>query len=189
MSTMSRLRWIWDGYEALFARVIGLRSVAPGSLLRVRTITYRGPALGTGEDVLRPGDRVLELHLNNRLVGGLAATGREATFRALHHARQELPLLLQTVQQADEPITGVVGTSLLARGGRALGFHVQRLPASLGRRWLAFYMRWLGRLYRPQGGPAIHHRQSDVYVTWFTTSELERLTGPRPTAAGGGAAP
>lgn len=186
---MSWVRWVWDGYEALFARIVGLRSVAPGSLLRVRTMTYRGPALGEGEDVLRPGDRVLELHLNNRLVGRLAATGREATFRALHHARQELPLLLQVVQQADEPIAGVVGTSLLALGGRALGFHVQRLPDSPGSRWLAFYMRWLGRLYRPQGGPAAHHRRSDVYVTWVTTGELERLTGSRTGPAGEGAVP
>ncbi|MGE5591576.1 MAG: YkoP family protein [Bacillota bacterium] len=182
---MSWVRRLWDGYEVLFARLIGLRSVASGSLLRVRTITYRGQALGQGEGVLRPGDRVLELHLNNRLVSGLAATGREATFRALHRARQELPLLLQAAQESDKPIAGVVGTSLLAVGGRALGFHVQRLPAGPGRRWLALYMRWLGRVYRPQGGPPVQHRRSDIYVTWVTLGELERLAAPGAAVVGG----
>lgn len=179
---MTWVRRLWDGYEALFARLIGLRPVGPGSLLRVRTVTYRGRPLGSGERALAPGARVLEIHLDNRLIGDLGATGTEAAFRIRQRLRRELPLLHQAMHDAPEPIAGVVGTSLLAFGARGLGFHVERLPSSPGRRWLAVYMRWLARLYRPAGageqqrGP--HRGRSDIFVTWVTAGELDRLVQP-----------
>ncbi|MHB9145761.1 MAG: YkoP family protein [Symbiobacteriia bacterium] len=151
---MKWIRLFWDAYERLFAYVLRFRSLAPGSLIRVRSMTYRGRPLQSGEEALLPGARVFELHLDNRLVEGLAATGAGAAFRVRERLRTELPLLLRAVRGAvgnsSRPVAGVIGTGLLAVGARGIGFHVEPLPSGPGSRWLALYMRWLARLYRAQ---------------------------------------
>lgn len=176
---MSWVRWLWDGYEALFARLMRLRPLGPGSMLRVRSMKYAGRPLRAGEQALLPGMRVLDLHLDNRRIGGLGSTGTEVAFRLRERIRRELPLLWQAVREAPEPVAGVVGISLLAFGARRLGFHVEPLPPGLGRWWLAMYLTWLARVYRLPGRAGHpsgeRRRRAQVFVAWMTAAELERL--------------
>lgn len=172
------MRWIrvfWDAYERLFAFVMRFYSVAPGSLIRVRSMTYRGRPLRSGDAALLSGQRVLELHLDNKLIEKLGATGSGAAFYVREHLREQMPLLLRAVREASPPVAGVFATSLVAVGARGLGFHVEPEPTEgLANRWLAAYMRWLARLYRVQA-PS----------TEDAPAQAERGVAPSAGAAGG----
>lgn len=183
---MTWVRWLWDRYEALFALFLGFRPVAPGSVLRVRVMTYRGQPLHSGDQKLLPGARVLDLHLDNRIIATLGGSGREVAVRLRGIIRTEFPMLFRAVREANPPIAGVVGTSLLSMSARGLGFHVAPLRDGLVHRFLAFYMRWLSRLYRPeQEGRGRHGTQgAQVGIAWMTAAELARLAKRYGAAAG-----
>lgn len=176
------MRWIWDSYEALFARLLGLQPVAPGSLLLFRRTTYRGRPLYAGDQVLMPGSRVLDIHLNNRRLVEPGQSALAVAWRVRACIEEDLLPLYQLMQAPGQPAAAVVGTSILSTGIRDLGFHVDELPAGPVQWWFGIYMRWLERIYRPAAkGHRRRPRRRRAAVCWLTRTDLELLvhSGPR----------
>ena len=177
------IRWIWDRYEVLFGKILGLQSLGPESLLRVRCITYRGRPLYTGDQAILPGMRVLDLHLDNRRTAALDRARGAAVWALRRRWQHEMTLLHHAFQDSYGQASGVVATTLLAGGFRDLGFHVAALPGGLWRWWLTLYFRWLQRVYRPVAPPSRRRRpERNPVMLWLTYEELERLvngTGPQ----------
>lgn len=173
---MTLIRAIWDRYEQLMERVLKLEPLSPTSMLRFRTIVYRGEPLVAGDQSLLPGMRVLDVHLANAHAVSLGTTMAEVTFRLHERLRQDLLPLHEALQAANPPVEGVVGISVLARGARSLGFHLAPMPGSLWRTWLLFYMGLLDRVYRP-AGQAQRRKKAPrpVQIMWLTKTEVARL--------------
>lgn len=168
------LRSIWDRYERLFRRILGLRRLGPESLLYVRPVIYQGPPLDDGGTVLEPGAQVLDLHLANEELAAMARPGRSSAWQLRRRLRQELPALHRALAVEYPGASAVIGTSVLIWAVGDMGFHLTMLPAGPAAWWLRIYMRWLARIYGSAkvGRERSAARSRKVGMLWLTREEL-----------------
>jgi hypothetical protein len=166
---------MWDSYERLMARILGIRSLGPDSLLRIRLITYHGLPLQAGDQKILSGMQVLELHLDSRRLIELGLTGRQTVRHMRQRWGQERTVLYHAVQKSYNQASGIVATTLLGSVLRDMGFHEEPMLPGLWHWWLAFYFRWLGKVYRPAEAAAGRRlRKRSPVIMWLTCTELER---------------
>lgn len=126
------------------------------NVFRLTIKPYRGPDLRIGEQWLRRGDLVGELHLYNyRLQQMLQGISSEIQLGlvALREVRNSLPPLADylDLHPAGYHVKALVGVSILHRGAASIGFHVFDLEAGWRKHFKTSYMRWLMRLCHPAG--------------------------------------
>ena len=177
---------LWGLWEALFVRGFRLYEI-PGDPHRVVRIGFRrwkGPAVDLGGGtVVRPGDWVGEIHLNNprfaRVWEQSGGSPAAAVTRLSAEIRRALQGLASQLQAGRLPVTPVAffGKTLVDRGLARMGFQVRELPDTPGHRWLARYERWLLSLYHP-GGLAHAAGKRGLRCAWLTVDELVRRYAP-----------
>lgn len=176
---------LWAAWEWLFARAFGLRDIAGDSHQVVRIGFHRWPGGEVrlrGGWVVRRGDWVGELHLNNRRFARLweesGANPSVQISRLMGELRLALGLLAAQAEAGQLPVPAVAfyGKTLLHRGAGRLGFEVHELPPAPAHRWLARYERWLLRLYHPDGARRARV-QEPLRILWMATPELVRRFG------------
>ncbi len=186
------LRPFWDAYEWAFEKVFRLQrvSASPQCVLRIGPRTHRGPQerLEDGT-VVRPGERIAELHLDNRAIRRLRQPGdtdhrhARAFGRAMIHSLRELAVLAQTHPRYSQ-VPAFFGTSLFYDRAAILGFETREIEWRGWRRALGWYLRGLlGRMH-PGGKGRLRAapRRRQVGIVWMSRARLLERYG---SASGG----
>ncbi|MFI5271952.1 MAG: MFS transporter [Ktedonobacterales bacterium] len=174
---------VWPVYERLWLLFHRVRAIpeAPSGLLLIRFRRYHGRPLTLPDGtVMRRGDRIGELHFDNRAVARIAAQGD--ALRLLPLLADDLRALAawaQTPAVADN-LRALYGYTLLGRAAVRLGFMTRerkRTPLT----WLdRFFMIGLLALYNPRGTSRL--RQGATYSSfplevWMSRGELGQRYG------------
>jgi hypothetical protein len=116
--------WLW-----------GVRPVRPGSLMQFGVSQYRGrTTMLLDGTMVRTGDRILHLHLDNRLLSGIVDGHRMNPWQLIEMARRDLDALAVEVTSGRlGDVRAVRGVTVLARVATRAGFEVRPLPRNL--RW------------------------------------------------------
>lgn len=137
---------MWLGWERLTTWWWGLRPVRPDGLLLYSVGRWRGPAVRLRDGtVVRPGDRVLELHLRNARL----ATSTDWPWPHLAVLREDLRSLRALL--ARHGAVAAHGVTVFAGPARRLGFEVRPLPRSPWWRLVRFFLWGLRAVYHPRG--------------------------------------
>lgn len=180
---------IADRLEAWFDRLYRIRPVGDGgSVLRLGLIRYRGPDVPFQDgSVLRRGDLVGELHVDNRRAAALHE-GRKAGFRYRREIFRLLPVLARDLRTRPEyqAIQAIGGPSLFWEEATLLGFEHRPVPA-FTRWWLTWWERFLLARYHPAGRARLAKgNRQELRQVWMSRRTLvERwgngrgATGPR----------
>ncbi|MFZ5816442.1 MAG: YkoP family protein [Bacillota bacterium] len=158
---MRRLIHLWD---PIARKLMGIRPTAPGSIAGYSIRRYPGRSL-TGADGsrIRRGERVLEVHIDSRLLeertAGLTAHQRSLYLRREMIAGLQAYARLLSADPALEDVRGLWALTLIHRGVDLLGFTVIDLPGGLTR-WLStLYLKWILAAYHPDGDDRLHQRE------------------------------
>lgn len=161
--------WLWR-----------VRPVRPGAVLQFGISPYRGRTTRLKDGTLvRTGDRILHLHLDNRAVAALAEPGSASPWWLIELAGRDLDLLAQLVASgALGEVRAIRGVTVLARGAARLGFEVRPLPRNL--RWSL--IRDLSALvlasYHREGADELDRGLAWPGEVWLSSRALQRrLTG------------
>ncbi|TBL75758.1 YkoP family protein [Paenibacillus thalictri] len=135
--------YLWLKWDELFHLMFRLRLVDENRpMFYYRICAYRGPVITLpGGEVIAKGDRVVELHFNNRMLVGMAAASRSSVHLAvqlIRNARDVLPAIADKLSgdPAYHGVKGVYGITMIHRGTEQLGFTQADLPG----RWLVWIM-------------------------------------------------
>ena len=173
-----------------FERRYKIRPIGDGGFVfRLGLIRHSGPRFEFQDGtVIRPGDQVGELHLDNARAAALHAQGR-AGFRFRREVFRVLPVLAQDLQNRPEYrfLPAVFGASLLWAEAERAGFEHRPYPA-FTRWWLTWWERHLLVQYHPAGRERLTvGRRTEVRQIWMTRRTLltrygRGATGPTSPA-------
>ncbi len=137
--------WLW--WEWLTTGWWRLRPVRRGGLLLYSVQRWRGPSVPLADGtVVRPGDRVLELHLDNT---GFARWGIDAPWPYLRVLREDLVAVRALLVR--DALAAAHGVTVYAAGARRLGLEVRPLPRTPWWRLVRFFLWGLRAIYHPRG--------------------------------------
>jgi peptidoglycan/xylan/chitin deacetylase (PgdA/CDA1 family) len=153
------LVYSWMLWEKLFTKLFGVVAIDNDNpLLKVRVREYAGNqtiTLDDGEQI-RKGDRIAELHFDNRILFQLSEDAPSEMHLALQIIRKtelfmpQINLMLQN-DPLWHDVKGLYGISLIHRGSRKLGFSVIDLPKGAFSFVTQFYLKFLLYALHPQG--------------------------------------
>ena len=166
---------IFDRLETWFERRYNLRPIgAGGSILRLGLIRYRGADIVFQDGaVLRRGDLVGELHIDNRRAAALHE-GRKGGFRYRREVFRLLPVLARDLRTRPEyqAVQAVGGPSLFWEEATAVGFEHRTLPW-FTRLWLTWWERFLLARYHPSGRARLGQgNRTELRQVWMTRRTL-----------------
>jgi hypothetical protein len=147
-----------------------------GAVLQFGISPYRGQTTQLRDGTLvRRGDRILHLHLDNRVVAGLAERGSPNPWSLIEQAGRDLDVLAELVASgALGDVRAVRGVTVLARGAARLGFEIRPLPRNL--RWSL--IRNLSALVvasnHPGGAKELDRGLDWPGEVWLSSGALER---------------
>lgn len=164
-----------DWLEQWFERRYQIRPIGEGGyVLRLGIVMYRGPRVTLGDGtVVAAGDRVGELHLDNRRVAALHTEGR-AGLRYRREVFRVLPVLARDLRTRPEyrAINAVGGPSLFWAEAALAGFEHRPLPG-FTRWWLAWWERHLLAHYHPAGRRRLDQgRRTELRQLWISRRTL-----------------
>jgi len=144
---------VWALWERFMLRIHRLEPARPGGLFRFQVVRYKGAdhRLADGT-VVRPGDRLVELHLDNR--GFVAMRGRKgySTWKAVHELRLDVEALRSRIEAGElGPVAAFHGVSLLGPAGGILGFESRELPHNWRNAFVFYFLAGIDAVYHPTG--------------------------------------
>lgn len=149
---------LWGMWDSIYQRCTRLRYVSKGNnIFRIVLLRYHGEPLITSDNKqICSGDLIVKLHLHNYFFATLCR-GVKDEMRIVLLLRkqivQSLPQLAQylsSLPQVDE-IKGIVGTTMLHKGGEHLGFTHSDVPMTWFFRYKRWYLRLMIRIIHPKG--------------------------------------
>lgn len=177
---------VWLGWEALTAWWWRLRPIRPGSVLRYRVLVHRGPPLSLADGtVVRPGDRVVDLHLDNRALTRMLVEERATPWSLLRRLKEDLAALLRLGERGKlGEVRALYGMTLFAEPARRLGFEVRPLPRTWRWALVHFYLVGLVALYHPEGWRRAARLRDRLWPgqVWMSWAALRRLRAEKEAA-------
>lgn len=147
---------------------------------------FKGPArLLNDGSVVKSGDRIIELHLNNHWFirrRKLNLSASQSLREFLGCFAQDLHLLAQQVESGMfGSITALHGNTLLHIAARRLGFQVDELPDSLWKKVARFYMAGLMQAYHLRGNGILGFREKpwELKEIWLSRAAFVAKYGPQ----------
>ncbi|MGZ3639369.1 MAG: MFS transporter, partial [Ktedonobacterales bacterium] len=171
----------WPFWERITLLVHPTRPIphATASIFEVQFIRWPGRPITLPDGThIAKGDRVVELHLNNRTLA-VIITHTNSWPLLLHRMDDDLRALAAWSQTPEFPpeIRAVYGFTLLSRAAPRLGFTTRSRPHTI-RHWLdRFFIMGLLALYSPQGTERLQHGttySSYPEEVWMSRHELLR---------------
>lgn len=150
---------IWMAWERAVARFMELSSecTVDAGMCKMMVKRHKGAAIVCGDGTrIERGDRIGELHLNNRMVLNLTRElgADRAALRTARQARASLKELREALDGRPElaDVKALVGVTLLHRGLiHGIGFEQMRLPSKLFEAATLIYLKLLLRFLHPEG--------------------------------------
>ena len=157
---------------------------APYNVVEVQFTRYDAKPITLPDGTqVRRGDRVVILHINNRVYARIAATA--TPWRQLTMWRGDLRALARwaAVGGFPEGTRALYGYTLLGRSAPRLGFTIRRRPSTIRTRLDRFFLMGILVLYNPGGQRRLQRGttyETEPVETWMSLSELQRLYGGDP---------
>jgi MFS family permease len=170
----------WERVTLLVNRQTAIPK-APYGLLKAQFARHHGRAITLPDGtVVRSGDRIAELHIQNHLLPNLAS--HRGIWELARMFAGDLGALAAWAERPDFPagVKAAYGFTILGRGAARLGFTLRERPHTL-RSWLdGFFLTGLLALYSPRGVDRL--RQGTTYGSypveiWMSRGELRRRYG------------
>lgn len=182
LSFMKRLIvGLWLAWEQVFQLLFSLKTISPSDpFLHYRLRKYQGRAvrMENGE-MLDKGDKVIELHIDNRQLFELGLHSRSSAqlaIRMIRRMEKDLPVLAERIA-ADMNLAeakALYGVSMLNRGPEKFGFMVLDLPNGWFARSTKFYLSILMSVIHPAGGARLKER-SEVLIPKMILMPVSQL--------------
>jgi peptidoglycan/xylan/chitin deacetylase (PgdA/CDA1 family) len=159
----------WMAWERCFNVLFRIVDIGGGSLFHYRIRPYRGGELKLDDGaVLRPGDKIVELHFDNAKLRELLENSRSLMKVAIFLIRETekaMPALARHLAGREDlsGVKGLYGISMIHRGPEAFGFSVLDLPPGPFRFFTTRYLRLLIRALHPQGGALLRDKNAQFY--------------------------
>ncbi|OME23826.1 polysaccharide deacetylase family protein [Paenibacillus odorifer] len=161
---------LWLAWEQVFQALFHLQTITPSDpFLHYRMRKYQGePVELEGGALLRKGDKVIELHIDNKQLFELGIHSRSSAqlaIRMIRRMEKDLPILAEIIAKDVDlaEAKALYGVSMINRGPEKFGFTVRDLPDGLFARSSKFYLRILLSVIHPAGGARLKER-SEVLV-------------------------
>jgi hypothetical protein len=151
----------------------------PFDLLRVQFTRFHGRDITLPDGTsIRSGDRIAELHINNRTMAGVAE--RANSWQLLRMLMGDLRSLARWSRSESFPadIRALYGYTLLSRGAARLGFTLRSRPSSIRTRLDGFFELGLLVLYNPMGRDRLFQGTTygrEPVEVWMSRSQLVLL--------------
>jgi hypothetical protein len=177
---------VWVCWERLERRRHHVRELCAGSIFDISIERFAGTPLplANGQHLER-GDRIVELHLDNRAVSIAALDVDWNPWRVVQNARVEMARLARLIDSGElGPVIAVHAVSLYALALRRLGFRVRALPDSIHTRLSRFFFVGLFAVYNPRGWAGATHarRRGWPAEAWIGTDAFLQRYPDAPTA-------
>ena len=172
-----RLRFrAWEKWEHYYTRRHCIERINETNIFHIEKTTYEGPKLYDGDRnlIAKRGDAVVELHLENIRLQTNQDT-QKTVYLVMRQIRESLPVLARYVENNPmyDNINVFVAQTLLHRGVKAFGFHVQDLPDSFKGRGIAWLQKMIIHVYQPAGKK---HKKGKLgnrpMLVWISREEL-----------------
>ncbi|OKQ00373.1 polysaccharide deacetylase family protein [Paenibacillus sp. P46E] len=172
---------LWLAWEQLFQLMFRLKTISPADpFLHYRIRKYQGgPVQMEGGERLSKGDKVIELHIDNRQLFELGMHSRSSAqlaIRMIRRMEKDMPVLAQRIA-ADVDLAeakALYGVSMINRGPEKFGFMVLDLPNGWFARSTKFYLSILLSVIHPAGGARLKER-SEVLVPKMMLMPVSQL--------------
>ncbi|MGN7761117.1 polysaccharide deacetylase family protein [Paenibacillus sp. 22594] len=172
---------LWLAWEQLFQLMFRLKTISPADpFLHYRIRKYQGgPVQMEGGEHLSKGDKVIELHIDNRQLFELGMHSRSSAqlaIRMIRRMEKDMPVLAQRIA-ADVDLAeakALYGVSMINRGPEKFGFMVLDLPNGWFARSTKFYLSILLSVIHPAGGARLKER-SEVLVPKMMLMPISQL--------------
>jgi hypothetical protein len=173
----------WFGWESLFHILFKVKPIdSDNPLLYSRECAYRGKTmiLEDGEH-LSPGDRVIELHFNNRALFQIVTEADsmvQVAVGMIRGVRQTLPILAQQMSSYSDAsrIKAVYGITFIHRGTKQLGFTVAHLQPGVFAYVTKVYLRVLLAVIHPDGKQLVGLKRASLspMIVAISSTELNK---------------
>ncbi|KHL96328.1 xylanase deacetylase [Paenibacillus sp. IHB B 3415] len=172
---------LWLAWEQVFQLLFQIKTISPADpFLHYRLRKYQGnPVQMDNGETLSKGDKVIELHIDNRQLFELGVHSRSSAqlaIRMIRRMEKDLPVLAERiagdVDLADAK--ALYGVSMLNRGPEKFGFMVLDLPSGLFASSTKFYLSILLSVIHPSGGARLKVR-SELLVPKMMLMPVSQL--------------
>ncbi|MDD2233834.1 MAG: polysaccharide deacetylase family protein [Desulfitobacteriaceae bacterium] len=168
---------LWQKWEELFAGIYHLEKIDSTNLFRLTKTRYKGPELYDkgGQVIAKEGDLVAELHIDSLRLSGKGTDIHTVGIRTLRQTRESLPELAAYINNnpAYSGIQVIMGISLLNRGVKGFGFHVQEVSPNWLYRWIEILQKLNSRIYQPvRKAGRSKQLASRPKLVWISKEEL-----------------
>ncbi|MBO1001426.1 YkoP family protein [Pseudogracilibacillus auburnensis] len=126
---------LWMLWDKLFYKFFHIQPIdKENPLLCARVRTYRGKPIHLSDgEVIKKGDHILELHLNNKILFNMVIKCRSPLQLAVQMVRATESSLRKTSTYIQnhpkyKQIKGLYGVSIIHRGAKRFGFNVINIP-------------------------------------------------------------
>ncbi|HIW32712.1 MAG TPA: polysaccharide deacetylase family protein [Candidatus Paenibacillus intestinavium] len=148
---------LWLTWEKVFHQVMRLKDIESqnGPMFHYRLIKYKGKSFMMNDgQTLSQGDRIVELHFDNRKLSHIAFTSKNplvVAVKTIREVERALPALaLRITDEAkNTPIKAIQGITMINRGADKLGFSIHEMPKGLFLSSTKIYLKWLMKILTP----------------------------------------
>lgn len=172
---------LWLAWEQVFQLIFRLKTINPSDpFLHYRLRKYQGsPVQMEGGEVLVKGDKVIELHIDNRQlfeIGVHSRSSAQLAIRMIRRMEKDLPVLAEQIA-GDAKLAeakALYGVSMINRGPEKFGFMVLDLPNGWFATSTKFYLSILLSVIHPAGGARLKQR-SEVLIPKMMLMPISQL--------------
>ncbi|GAA0138182.1 hypothetical protein YSY43_50230 [Paenibacillus sp. YSY-4.3] len=173
---------LWLLWEKFFHLLFQLRTTNEEEpIFHFRIRPYRGePVMMNGDIELANGDRILELHFDNKRlfeIGSRSRTSLQIAIQMIRGVEKTLPELAQYIQTHPElmDVKALYGVSMINRGPEQFGFTVTDLPDNFFAKSTRLYLKFLMSVIHPSGGDRLKQRSSHELIPKLIVMPIELL--------------
>ncbi|WP_110931829.1 polysaccharide deacetylase family protein [Paenibacillus bouchesdurhonensis] len=173
---------LWLLWEQIFHALFQLKTTnKEDPIFHFRIRPYRGePVMMNGGIELVNGDRVLELHFDNKRlfeIGSRSRTSVQIAIQMIRGVEKTLPELAHYIQSHPEllDVKALYGVSMINRGPEQFGFTVTDLPDSFFAKSTRLYLKFLLSVIHPSGGDRLKQRSSHELIPKLIVMPIELL--------------
>ncbi|MEK4063550.1 MULTISPECIES: polysaccharide deacetylase family protein [unclassified Paenibacillus] len=181
---------LWLAWEQVFQFLFRLKTISPADpFLHYRLRKYQGGTVQMeGGEVLNKGDKVIELHIDNRQLFEIGLNSRSSAqlaIRMIRRMEKDLPVLAEQIA-GDVDLAeakALYGVSMLNRGPEKFGFMVLDLPNGWFARSSKFYLSLLLSVIHPSGGERLKVRSEALIpkmILMPISQLLDQMNQQRP---------